>query len=324
MGLVISFFIASMAYVMRLSREDIGASILTFSSSFINSFFSWLLVQHVLKLSKPKGYGWKAVVAIAGCMIISLLLFSIMRHFTEVQNRIDAVPRGMHAVNFLLLMRGIVVGGFLYFLAYLLRMSAMKRQSELENEQLKKENLQARLSLLQEQVSPHFLFNSLGTLRSMLQDEAPREFIQRLSEVYRYLLSNRMADLVALREELDFTLAYLHILNERFEDALAIDIKIADSALQKRLPPASLQLLVENAVKHNVATADSPLLIRIQTVEEDGLTVTNSIQKKNKTRDSLGSGLNNIRERYRLLTGLDIVVEETDTSFTVRIHLLTR
>jgi two-component system, LytTR family, sensor kinase len=322
-GLIISFFIASMGYVMRLNREDIGASILTFSSSLVNSFLSWLLIQYILQWRKPPGYGWKAVVAIAGCMIISLLPFTVTRHFAEVQNRIDAFPRGMRTVNFLLLMRGIVIGGFLYFIAYLLRMSSMRRQSELENEQLKKENLQARLSLLQEQVSPHFLFNSLGTLRTMLHEKAPREFIQRLSEVYRYLLNNRMADLVALRAELDFTLAYLHILNERFEDALVTDIEIADSALRKRLPPASLQLLVENAVKHNVATADSPLRISIHTTEGDGLTVTNSIQKKNKAGDSLGSGLNNIRERYRLLTGLDIVVEETETSFTVRIPLLT-
>ncbi len=116
-----------------------------------------------------------------------------------------------------------MIGGFLYYIAYLLRMSAQIQQSRLENEQLKKENLQARLSLLQEQVSPHFLFNSLGTLRSMVQEKAPREFIQRLSEVYRYLLSNRMADLVELRAELDFTAAYLHILQERFEAAIVTE-----------------------------------------------------------------------------------------------------
>ncbi|WP_164735302.1 sensor histidine kinase [Pseudoflavitalea rhizosphaerae] len=321
-GLVISFFIASMGYVMRLNREDIGASVLTFSSSFVNSFLSWLFIQYVLTWRKPAGYGWKAVLAIAGCMIISLFPFTITRHFAEVQDRVDALPRGIQAVNFLLLMRGLVIGGFLYFIAYLLRMSARRRQSELENEQLKKENLQARLSLLQEQVSPHFLFNSLGTLRSMLHERAPREFIQRLSEVYRYLLNNRMADLVALQEELDFTLAYLHILNERFEDALVTHVEIADGDLRKRLPPASLQLLVENAVKHNVATAGSPLSLSIRTEEGDWLKVTNSVQKKNKAGESLGSGLNNIRERYRLLAGLDIVVEETAASFSVRIPLL--
>jgi Putative regulator of cell autolysis len=321
-GLIISIFIALMGYVMRLNREDIAASIRTFSSSFINSFLSWLFIQYILTRSTPRSYGWKAVIAIAGCMIVSLIPFTIIRHFADVQSRIEALPRGIRVVHFLLLMRGMVIGGFLYFIAYLLRMASLKRQSELENEQLKKENLQARLSLLQEQVSPHFLFNSLGTLRSMVHEKAPREFIQRLSEVYRYLLSNRMADLVTLREELDFTHAYLHILNERFEDALITDIQIADSALQKRLPPASLQLLVENAVKHNVAAVDSPLRISIQTTDGRILTVTNSILKKNRAGDNLGSGLNNLRERYRLLSNLDIDVKETDGTFTVQIPLI--
>lgn len=321
-GLIISLFIALMGYVMRLNREDIAASVRTFSSSFISSFLSWLLIQFILTRSRPRSYGWKAVIAIAGCMIISLLPFTITRHFTEVQYRIELLPRGVRAVNFLLMMRGMVIGGFLYFIAYLLRMASLKRQSELENEQLKKENLQARLSLLQEQVSPHFLFNSLGTLRTMLHEKAPRTFIQRLSEVYRYLLNNRMADLVSLKEELDFTQAYLHILNERFEDALITDIQIDENALQKKLPPVSLQLLVENAVKHNAATADTPLRISIGTIGSEMLTVTNTIQKKNRAGDSLGSGLNNLRERYRLLAGVDIEVEEAGTAFTVRLPLL--
>jgi two-component system LytT family sensor kinase len=321
-GLVISFFLALMGYVLRLNREETGSSPITFISSFVNTFLSWLLIQFVLQMKRPAGYGWKAVVAILGCMLISLLPIQVTRHFAEVQSRIDALPKGMRAVNFLLLMRGLVIGGFLYFISYLLRMSARSQQSQLENERLKQENLQARLSLLQEQVSPHFLFNSLGTLQSMVREPAPREFIQRLSEVYRYLLSNRMADLIPLRAELDFTLAYLHILKERFEDALVVRINIAENALTKKLPPASLQLLIENAVKHNVATTEMPLGINIYS-EGGWLVVSNSLQKKNKTGNSLGSGLNSIKERYQLLAGLSILVDETGGHFTVRIPLIT-
>lgn len=321
-GLIISFFLALLGYVLRLNRDEIGSSLISLISSFVNAFLSWMLIQFVLQMNKPAGYGWKAVVAIAGCMLISLLPFTVTRHFAEVQSRIVALPKGMRAVSFLLLMRGIVIGGFLYFISYLLRMSATSQQSQLENERLKQENLQARLSLLQEQVSPHFLFNSLGTLQSMVHEQAPREFIQRLSEVYRYLLSNRMSDLIALREELDFTLAYLHILKERFEDALITVIDIAGDALARKIPPASLQLLIENAVKHNVATVEMPLRISIYT-EEGWLVVSNSLQKKNKTGNSLGSGLSSIRERYQLLAGLTIIVDETNDHYTVRIPLIT-
>ncbi|WP_346316869.1 histidine kinase [Chitinophaga sp. YIM B06452] len=323
-GLVMSLFIALLGYALRLNRENIGASLFSFTTSFVNAFLSWLLVQYILQLKKPAGYGWKAIAAIAGCMLLSLLPIMITRHFAEVRSRIDAVPNGMNAISVLLLTRGLVIGGFLYFIAYLLRISELKRQSELENERLKQENLQARLSLLQEQVSPHFLFNSLGTLQSMVEEPAPREFIQRLSEVYRYLLSNRMADLVPLRSELDFTQAYLYILKERFEDALVTQINISENALQQQLPPASLQLLIENAVKHNVATTETPLTISIDTTEAGWLAVSNSLQKKSLVRNSLGSGLSNIMERYQLLAGLNIIIEETNTRFTVRIPLITK
>jgi two-component system LytT family sensor kinase len=321
-GLIISFFLALLGYVLRLNRENIGASLLSFTTGFVNAFLSWLLVQYILRLKKPEGYGAKAVLAIAGCMLISLLPITITSQFTDVRSRIDALPKGMNAVTFLLLMRGLVIGGFLYFISYLLRMSEMKQQSQLENERLKQENLQAKLNLLQEQVSPHFLFNSLGTLQSMVHEQAPRQFIQRLSEVYRYLLSNRLSDLVALRAELDFAQAYLHILKERFEDALITRIDIPEEMLQKRLPPVSLQLLIENAVKHNVVSTESPLIISIYSVENGWLSVSNSLQKRNTLRDSLGSGLKNIRERYQLLAGLTITVEETETHFTVSIPLI--
>ena len=321
-GLIISFFLALLGYVLRLNREEISSSLISFTSSFVNAFLSWLLIQFVLQMNRPAGYGWKAIIAIAGCMLISLLPVNVTRHFAEVQSRIDALPKGMRAVNFLLLMRGMVIGGFLYFISYLLRMSAIRQQAQLENERLKQENLQVRLGLLQEQVSPHFLFNSLGTLQSMVHDQAPRKFIQRLSEVYRYLLSNRMADLITLRAELDFTLAYLHILKERFEDALTVEIHIAEKDLAKKLPPASLQLLIENAVKHNVATTDRPLRINIYS-EEEWLVVSNSLLKKGRAGNSLGSGLSSIRERYQLLAGLTITVNETPGHYTVRIPLIT-
>lgn len=319
---MISLFIALLGYVLRLGREEMGASLAVPIASFVNAYLSWWLIQYVIRWKRPVNYGWKAVLAIGGCMLISFLLFTLNSRFTGVRDRFELLTRGRQLINFLLLGRGLVIGGFLYYIAYLLRMSAQIQQSRLENEQLKKENLQARLSLLQEQVSPHFLFNSLGTLRSMVQEKAPREFIQRLSEVYRYLLSNRMADLVELRAELDFTAAYLHILQERFESAIVTEIHVEASMHTRKLPTATLQLLIENAVKHNVVTTEDPLNIYIYTIESKWLVVSNSLQRRNKVSDSLGTGLSNIRERYRLLAGLDIRISETGKLFTVGVPLL--
>lgn len=323
-GAVIAVFIALLGQVLRAHREEMLSSWSTFPASFANAFFSWLWIQYIIQRNRPAGYGWKALVSVTGCIVISIALFYLLRDVAEVRNRIEALQMGMRAVYGVLAARGLVVGGFLYFIAFLLQMAAVSQQPKLENERLKQENLQARLSLLQEQISPHFLFNSLGTLRSMVEEPAAREFIQRLSEVYRYLLGSRMADLVELRVELDFIGAYLHILRERFEDALVADIRIPPQYHHKKIPPATLQLLIENAVKHNIATAETPLRISIHAEAPDRLVVSNSLQRKTVAGESTGTGtgLSNIRERYRILAGRDINITEQSREFSVSVFLL--
>lgn len=323
-GAIISVFIALLGQVLRARREEMLSSLLVLLGSFINAFLSWLWIQYIIQRDRPAGYGWKALVAVTGCIVVSIALFYLLRDVAEVRNRMEVLQRSMKAVYFLLVARGLILGGFLYFIAFLLRMSALSQQSRLENARLKQENLQARLSLLQEQISPHFLFNSLGTLRTMVQEPPAREFIQRLSEVYRYLLGSRMADMVELKAELDFTQAYLHILRERFEDALIADIQIPAAYYNKKIPPATLQLLIENAVKHNVATIETPLRIRIFVDGADRLVVSNSLQRKTVANESpgTGTGLSNIRERYRILTGSDISIKEEADGFSVSVFLL--
>ena len=323
-GAIISVFIALLGQVLRARREEMLSSLLVLLGSFINAFLSWLWIQYIIQRNRPAGYGWKALVAVTGCIVVSIALFYLLRDVAEVRNRMEVLQRSMKAVYFLLVARGLILGGFLYFIAFLLRMSALSQQSRLENARLKQENLQARLSLLQEQISPHFLFNSLGTLRTMVQEPPAREFIQRLSEVYRYLLGSRMADMVELKAELDFTQAYLHILRERFEDALIADIQIPAAYYNKTIPPSTLQLLIENAVKHNVATIETPLRIRIFVDGADRLVVSNSLQRKTVANESpgTGTGLSNIRERYRILTGSDISIKEEVDGFSVSVFLL--
>lgn len=321
---MIAFFIALLGQVLRAQREEMLSAWPALTASFANAFLSWCWIQYIIQRKRPAGYGWKALLSVSGGIIISITLFYLLRDVGEVRSRMEALQRGMGAVYAVLATRGLVVGCFLYFIAFSLRMAALSQQSRLENERLKQEQLRARLSLLQEQINPHFLFNSLGTLRSMVEEPAARHFIQRLSEVYRYLLGSRMAELVELRVELDFIRAYLHILQERFEDALVTDIQIPGSYHHKKIPPATLQLLIENAVKHNVATVTTPLHICIQAEEPDRLVVSNSLQRKNVPGENVGTGtgLSNIRERYRILAGRDIDITEQAGKFSVSVFLL--
>lgn len=191
----------------------------------------------------------------------------------------------------------------------------------------KNENLETQLQLLKQQISPHFLFNSLNTLRCIATDNNTKSYITQLSNVYRYLLTNNKykdEDLVFLKDELEFTNSYLYILKERFEDALDINININDETLYTQIPPLALQVLIENATKHNVISMDSPLCINIYNEGDDKLVVSNNLQAKLSSEDSLGIGLDNIKKRYQLLSDKEIEIIKTEKDFTVKLPLIKR
>ena len=191
----------------------------------------------------------------------------------------------------------------------------------------KNENLETQLQLLKQQISPHFLFNSLNTLRCIATDNNTKSYITQLSNVYRYLLTNNKykdEDLVFLKDELEFTNSYLYILKERFEDALDININISDETLYTQIPPLALQVLIENATKHNVISMDSPLCINIYNEGDDKLVVSNNLQAKLSSEDSLGIGLDNIKKRYQLLSDKEIEIIKTEKDFTVKLPLIKR
>ena len=192
-----------------------------------------------------------------------------------------------------------------------------------EKEMLKRESLQAQLNALKTQVNPHFLFNNLNTLCSIIPDNPKQavDFVQQLSKVYRHILEVKYEKSIPLKDEMEVLQAYSFLLKTRFEDNLYIDIQVNEASLDKKIVPLSLQLLMENAIKHNIISQDKPLKI-IVTVIDDHLVISNNLQKKNQITESTGIGLNNIRNRYKLLTDKVIVITETNTNFTVSIPLI--
>ena len=193
-----------------------------------------------------------------------------------------------------------------------------------EAEQLKKENLQSQLDSLKAQINPHFLFNSLSTLSSLVA-ENPKQaerFIDELASVYRYLLCTNDQLLTTLSDELDFIRAYFHLLQMRFGRSIELDVTIDERYYPFLLPPLTLQLLVENAVKHNTALPTRPLLIRIYSDEANNLFVLNNLQKKANVLSSNQTGLQNIATKYRLLKQGDVVVKQTDDCFQVLVPLI--
>lgn len=197
------------------------------------------------------------------------------------------------------------------------------RNAAIETEKLRTEKLAGQYRSLKDQLNPHFLFNSLNVLSGLVYENADKsaEFIQQLSKIYRYVLEIQQEELVSLDEEIKFAKSYLSLQKIRFEDSLRFEINIQNGN-NLFLPPLSLQLLLENAVKHNIASLEHPLQIRIKQ-EGSRLIISNSFQPKKSTEsESTGIGLENIKKRYALLNDLSPQINQTDNEFTVDLPLL--
>ena len=196
------------------------------------------------------------------------------------------------------------------------------RKSLLEMEQLKREKMKSDFQALQNQLNPHFLFNNFNMLLSEIRcdpDNAVR-ITERLSDVYRYVLESKNLETVSLEEEAEFVKAIIFLHNVRFGDNLVVDHQLPIDVMDYWLPPLTLQILIENALKHNVVSAAHPLHIRIK-VEDDYLVVVNNIQPRKSTY-STGLGLKNIKMRYSFLTDRKVTVEVHDNQFKVKVPLL--
>ncbi len=193
-----------------------------------------------------------------------------------------------------------------------------------EADQLKKENLQSQLEGLKGQVNPHFLFNSLNSLSSLISDEPEKaeKFLDELSKVYRYLLRTNEDGLTSLDREMQFIYSYFHLLKTRYGDGLEMEVRINERYLVYMLPPLTLQILVENAVKHNMILKDQPLKILIMTTNSGKLLVSNNLQRKERMVSSNRVGLINIVNKYRLMKQEEITVRDDGKEFAVAVPLI--
>lgn len=197
------------------------------------------------------------------------------------------------------------------------------KQTELKAEEFKKISIEAQFAALRNQINPHFLFNCFNVLSSLVYRDADTsaKFIGQLSTVYRYLLQNQEKNVVRLSDEVNFIEAYLYLLKIRFQENIAVEINIDAATKNFYVAPGVLQMLIENAIKHNVVASKKPLRIKIYTNNRE-IAVTNNLQEKEVKEQSTQVGLNNIHRRYRFLTDREISIEKTDNSFTVKIPLL--
>lgn len=218
----------------------------------------------------------------------------------------------------------------LFFLSSLLAAVMMKiillmresKKKDNENEQLKTAYLEAELELLKEQLNPHFLFNSLSSLSGIVRENPAKaqNFINHLSKIFRYALTQSGSHLVTVASELTMIQSYEQLLTMRFEKAFLLDVQVDKSYLERKIPHLSLQPLLENAAKHNSATIAKPLFVKIF-VDDDKLVVRNNIQQIIEPGNSTGIGLVNLNSRFRIMMHREIEIEKTTDDFIVKLPL---
>lgn len=322
-GIIISASVAILASVPKIIRleslnyEEIGVTIF-YNFTFL--IICWITHQYFVQASYFKQKWFVIIISISTCVILALFydyLFDLFYHSPLLLEEIISNRRLA-----LLIFRGLLIGSFQFFMVYYLNMLFETQRARLELGQLKQENLQARLDSLKQQISPHFLFNALNTLKTLTTDQNVKEYTVQLANVYRYLLNFNENNVIKIEAELKFIESYLYIQKVRFEEALNIDIQLSKEIQNKCIPPLSLQILVENAIKHNIISNSKPLNIQIVNNDEDYLIVQNNLQPKISVEESTGKGLQNIRDRYVLLANQPIEIINGPLYFIVKLPLL--
>ena len=324
-GLLIAMAMPILVLPSRLERPEyettqnlIGSEI----AIFIVGFCMWT-VSVLLLAGSRRHKLLRIVLCVLLCMLISVIIHEISP-FEDYPTFHVKNMDWFHRIT-RMLFRGLFMAGFVIPSLYYFENRDRRKKALRDIELLKEENLAIQLTALRQQINPHFLFNALNVLKSGAQEEWVKNYVLKLADIYRYILTHQNdQNLVSVKTELEFINAYNYILQERFGEGLSIEVNLDSDPEDKQIPLLALQVLVENAVKHNVVSDARPLVIQIYD-DEDFLVVKNNLQSKRKGweyTESLGSGLLNLQDRYELLTQMGIVVSEDDYFFTVKIPMI--
>lgn len=310
-------------YVKANPHLGIGETTwLNFSIKFIYSFliawfFLWINVNRFIR--KPLNTFKRSHRILLNILLLIIVKYSLK--LLGIPEEKEAVS--LKATAFLFNISLIIEVAFSIFAAEIYTLLISNQQEKINNEKLLKANAEATFEALKTQLNPHFLFNSLNTINAMIDNDAKatKRFVSNMSNVYRYLLSSTAKPVITLTEEMEFTTAYISMLLERHTGNLFVNNTVPYHFYCYLLPPVSIQLLVENAIKHNVVSSRSPLTITIR-VEEERLIVSNTINIKKQISGSTGTGLYNLNQRYLYLCNTEIGITKTEEDFSVSIPLL--
>ena len=287
-----------------------------FLNDYLDSKFSW--TDETRK---------RTIAAIVGTLLmnIALVYFCNYLNFIVIQgkNPEKFFNGEMNFINWFFINFAIMISAIGHARGF---MAAWKNSTkkEIVEQKLIAKSANAQFESLKNQLDPHFLFNSLNVLDSLIEENPvqAQRFTNSMSKIYRYVLEQKDKELVSVEEEIDFAKTYCELLKTRFEDAVTFEFNISEEDKKGFVVPLSLQLLLENSIKHNFATSSKPLNIKIFT-EKGNLIIENNLQTRELPNTSTGVGLANIVSRYNLLTERNVFVEKSEAFFRVKLPILT-
>ncbi|WEK68854.1 MAG: 2TM domain-containing protein [Candidatus Chryseobacterium colombiense] len=302
--------------------------LISFIYSFVLGFGNWGINDFL-----NKKFPWseattkRAVISIISILIANIILvyFCNYLNFVVIQKAatVEEYFSGKYNfINWFTINIALLISAFLHAKSF---MEELKKTSKKEvvEQKLIARSANAQFESLKNQLDPHFLFNSLNVLSSLI-DENPKQaqkFTASMSKIYRYVLEQKDKELVTVEDEIEFAKTYCELLKTRFEDSVDFEFNINSEDLKQFVVPLSLQLLLENCIKHNFATSSKPLIIKVFS-ENDTLCIENNLQVREQMKESAGIGLANIVQRYSLLTKRNVFIEKSDDYFKVKLPML--
>lgn len=302
-------------------RFDVLRVLMFTTTSFVFLFLIFLYNRKMLLLDFKRKYVRLIVIVIGSLVIAAIFSLSfslILQHLNPNPPKPGMASR---------MIRDSLIKDFLLtaivILVMQMRQAVWERnQIAVENESLRAENINTHYLALKNQMDPHFMFNSLNTLQSLIgtDTEKAQDYVQELSQVLRAALQNK--EVTTLENEMQAVQAYCNLMQIRYGDNLRFEVRIDPNLLTRRVLPLSIQGLVENAIKHNVISGKQPLVVTIATTDDDSLTVSNAIQPKIMEEPSNGIGLANLTERYRLKWNREVEILDDGKVFKVTLPLI--
>ena len=305
----------------RLLVNFLFTMMYTFSLYASNMFLFWKLDSYFEDKFSVK----RLTFGFIGSFLVSLAVIFLMHLFEEVvynKNSFDYFLANEKPSSYL---ASIIITFFVTLSIYTISFYKAYNENKVKEQKIIAGTANAKFESLKNQIDPHFLFNSLNVLSSLIEEnpDNAQRFTISLSKIYRYVLEQKDKELVSLEEELAFAKTYMNLLKMRFENSLFYELPTTSINPEAKVVPLSLQLLLENTVKHNVVSEQRPLHIRIY-VEGDYLAVQNDYQKKEVLQERQGVGLQNIVNRYGIITNRKVLIIQNEKTFTVKIPLLTK